>query len=358
MQDEDSRSVAVYIEDVASYRATLELRRMPPSAVWNLDRMRAAMNAAEVGLWSWNVDTDEITLDDRAYGLWGHPDGERITFEDLSTNIHPSDSDRVKNAFSATRRTLGTFEIDFRLRLDNEIRWISARGQGDDKGMASRTMFGVFLDVSKRKQAEEANELLADEMSHRVKNLLVIASGLAVLSSKSAATTEDLVKDLSNRLIGLGRAHDLVRPTSGSETRTALLGDLFAVLLSPYDESPSEAPRLRVSLPRLGVGENAMSSLAMVVHELATNSLKYGALSGAEGTLDVTAVTNGDKEDLIILWAERGGPIVVAPPERSGFGSKMVARCMSSDLGGSISFDWSREGLIVTLRINEACLLT
>jgi two-component sensor histidine kinase len=318
--------------------------------------MRAAMNAAEIGLWSWNVDTDEITLDDRAYDLWGHTEGNPITFEDLSANIHPADADRVKNAFSATRLTLGTFEIDFRLRLDNEIRWISARGQGDDKGIALRIMFGIFLDVSKRKQAEEASELLADEMSHRVKNLLAIASGLAVLSSKSAANTEDLVKDLSYRLIGLGRAHDLVRPTAGSETRTALLGDLFTVLLSPYDDNSLETPRLRVSLPRLGVGENAMSSLAMVVHELATNSLKYGALSGSEGTLDVSATTNGDEEDLIILWAEQGGPQIVAPPARSGFGSKMVARCVSNDLGGSISFDWSHDGLIATLRISQACL--
>jgi two-component sensor histidine kinase len=311
------------------------------------------VNAAEVGLWSWHVDTDEITLDDRAYDLWGLSRGGPITFEDLSANIHPADANRVKNAFAATRRTLGTFEIDFRLRLDNEIRWISARGQGDDKHIAFRTMFGVFLDVSKRKQAEEANELLADEMSHRVKNLLVIASGLAVLSSKSAKTTDDLVKDLSNRLIGLGRAHDLVRPTVGSETRTALLGDLFTVLLSPYDDGTAETPRLRVSLPRLGVGENAMSALAMVVHELATNSLKYGALSGAEGTLDVSAVTHGNEEDLVILWVERGGPRVDSPPARSGFGSKMITRCISDDLGGSISFDWSEEGLIVTLRINE-----
>jgi two-component sensor histidine kinase len=328
-----------------------------PSLLWDVNRLRAAIDAAEVGLWSWNVDTDEVTLDHRGYDLWGHPRGDHITFEDLSLNIHPADVDGVRNAFMATRQTLGTFEIDFRLRLEDEIRWVSARGQGDDKGMDFRVMFGVFLDVTRRKQAEEANELLSEEMSHRVKNLLVIASGLAVLSSKSAETPADLVKDLSNRLIGLGRAHDLVRPTVASETKTALIGDLFTVLLSPYDDGTSGARRVRVSLPRLGIGERAISALAMVVHELATNSLKYGALAGSDGSIDISAVTHGDEKDLVILWAERGGPQVESPPARSGFGSKLIAQCVSNDLGGAISFDWSLEGLIVTLRINEACLL-
>jgi PAS domain-containing protein len=113
-----------------------------PSLLWDVNRLRAAIDAAEVGLWSWNVDTDEVTLDHRGYDLWGHPRGDHITFEDLSLNIHPADVDGVRNAFMATRQTLGTFEIDFRLRLEDEIRWVSARGQGDDKGMDFRVMFG------------------------------------------------------------------------------------------------------------------------------------------------------------------------------------------------------------------------
>jgi two-component sensor histidine kinase len=329
---------------------------MPSRLAWNTEQLKSAMSAAEVGLWRWNVDTDEIALDQLARDMWGQAKKKHVTFEELSSHIHPEDSSRVRNAFAATRRTLGTFEIDFRIQLENEIRWISSRGQGNDEGIAEKIMFGVFLDVTQRKQAEEANQLLAEEMTHRVKNLLQIAAGLALLSGRSAKTTKDMVSDLSDRLIGLGRAHDLVRPTAGGETKTALLGDLFSVLLSPYEGGEYEKHRVRISMPRLGVGEQAVTALALVIHELATNSLKYGALSGSDGTLDVSAVTHAGEAELAILWVERGGPKVVAPPAKSGFGSKMVQRALSTSLGGSIAFEWPEEGLIVTLRIDETCL--
>jgi two-component sensor histidine kinase len=324
--------------------------------MWDLDHLRAAIDAAEVGLWSWNVDTDEVALDRRAFGLWDHPHSERVTFEELSSHIHPADEDRVRAAFAATRRTLGTFEIDFRLMLDNEIRWISARGQGDDKGIALRVMFGVFLDVTQRKQAEEANALLAGEMSHRVRNLLQIASALTHIAASSATTVEEMATDLGNRLMTLGRAHNLVRPGDGCVTQTVLLSDLFSVLLSPYDSKVVGARRIRISLPRLGVGGKAITPIALVAHELATNSLKYGALSVPNGTLDVSARTCAGENELAILWVERGGPPVVAPNADSGFGSRMIRHAVSRDLGGSIAFDWPQEGVVVTLRIDQHCL--
>ena len=329
---------------------------MPSNILWDLGHLRAAVDAAEIGLWSWNVDTDEIALDQRAFGQWGQPQSTHVTFEDLSLRIHPKDVDRVRAAFAATRTTLGAFEIDFRIKLDNEIRWISARGQGDDKGMTLRRMFGVFLDVTRRKQAEEGKELLAGEMSHRVRNLLQIASILTQTAASSATTTQEMAIDLGSRLMALGRAHNLVRPTNGSPMQTVLLGDLFSVLLSPYDIEHIGARRIRISLPRLGVGETALTPLAMVGHELATNSAKYGALSVPHGTLDVSATTHPGEKELSILWVERGGPPVVAPTAHSGFGSRMIRRAVSRDLGGSIAFDWPKEGVIVTLRVDENCL--
>ena len=153
--------------------------------MWDEKRLRAANHAAGVALWSWNVDTDVITLDERAYDLWQvSKDETEITFEILSKNIHPADLERVRSAFSATRAVLGSYEIDFRILNGSDVRWISARRQGDDADMADRTMFGVFLDVTQRKQAEEVNELLAGEMSHRVMNLLQIATALTHIRAR------------------------------------------------------------------------------------------------------------------------------------------------------------------------------
>jgi two-component sensor histidine kinase len=321
----------------------------PP--LWSEASLRLAIEAAGVALWSWNVDNDKLTMDESGYRLWGVPISEFVTFEDLSAHIHPADRDRVRAAFAATRAISGAYEIDFRIVLGTEIRWISGRGQGADVGMVGRVMFGIFIDVTGRKQAEEGHELLAGEMSHRVKNLLAIASGLTSITSRSTKTTEDMANQLINRLTALGRAHDLIRPLPGHQGKAALLGDLIAVLLAPYDDMGAFSGRVRVSVPRMGVGESTANILALVLHELATNSLKYGALSAATGTLDVSCTEAED--EIVMVWTERGGPQVAPPEGKEGYGSKMVARVLANQLSGTIERDWSPEGAIITLRVNK-----
>jgi two-component sensor histidine kinase len=323
--------------------------------VWHERHLRIAVEGAGVALWAWNVDTDKLILDQRSYDLWGVPNTTEVTFEDLSAHIHPADRDRVRAAFAATRAIMGQYEIDFRIMIGEEVRWVSARGQGEDEGMLDRTMFGIFLDVTGRKQAEESNELLAGEMSHRVKNLLAIASGLTSITSRNASSTEDMARQLTNRLTALGRAHDLVRPLPGQGKKDALLGDLISVLLSPYDDLGAFSGRIRVSVPRMAVGEAAATTLALVFHELATNALKYGALSSDEGTLDVAASSTED-DVIVVIWTEHGGPPVSSPTGQGGFGSKLINRALSAQLGGSITCDWAKEGVIVTLSMNRKSL--
>jgi two-component sensor histidine kinase len=324
---------------------------LPKAEVSDFEHLQLAIAAAGVTLWSWNVDSDELTMDNRAFDLWGVPRSSRVTFEDLSARIHPADRERVRTAFSATRGIVGSYEIDFRIIVENEIRWISARGQGDDAGIRDRVMRGIFIDVTGRKQAEEGHELLAGEMSHRVKNLLAIASGLTAITSRSTTSTVEMARELTQRLTALGRAHDLIRPLPGHEGKAALLGDLLTVLLAPYDDLGAFSGRIRVSVPRMGVGEASATTLALVVHELATNSLKYGALSSANGTLDVSCAP--PDSEIAIVWTERGGPPVSAPEGVGGFGSKLVKQSMSAQLGGSIDRQWLREGVVATIRIDK-----
>lgn len=150
-----------------------------------------APDAARVALWSWHVDTDRLTMDARAFGLWGLPWSDAVAFEEMSAHIHPADRDRVRAASTATRSVAEPYEIDFRVLLADDVRWVSARGQGADEGMVDRVMFGVFLDVTGRKQAEEGHELLAGEMRHRVKNLLAIAAGLTRITSQSTQSAAE-----------------------------------------------------------------------------------------------------------------------------------------------------------------------
>jgi two-component sensor histidine kinase len=322
---------------------------------WDEAHLRQAVLAAGVALWSWNVDTDYLTMDEQGYQLWGiEPEGD-LRFEALSERIHPADRDRVREAFNATRAIVGPYETDFRILVDSDVRWVSSRGQGSDADISKRTMYGVFLNVTVRKQAEEGNELLAGEMSHRVKNLLAVASALASITSRSTANVEDMSRELTQRLRALGRAHDLVRPLPGSEGKAALLGDLLTVLLAPYDDLGAFTGRIRVSVPRMGVGEAAATTLSLIIHELATNSLKYGALSVDTGTLDVSCTSDDDL--IVIVWTERGGPPVVEPKAAPGYGTQLVKRTMQRQFGGSIEYAWTPLGLIASLTINARHLI-
>ncbi len=283
-------SVTLVAGNLILLRDAIRITIVDKSVLWDEPALRWAIDAAEVALWRWNVDTDTLHMDERACRLWGLEPGVQVIFEDLSAHIHPADRDRVRAAFNATRAGPGSYEIDFRIILNGEIRWISARGQGGDVGMVARTMTGIFLDVTGRKRAEEGHELLAGEMSHRVKNLLAIATALTTMSLRSTDSTKELAAELIGRLSALGRAHDMVRPINASDGQVALLGDLFTVLLAPYDDQGAFAGRVRVAVPRMGIGSNTSTALALVIHEFATNSLKYGALSQDTGTLDISCV--------------------------------------------------------------------
>ena len=330
------------------------------SNIWRPEHLRLAVDAARVALWSWHVDTNRFTMDERAFDMWGVPWADDVTFEQLSAHIHPVDRervlaafarDRVRAAFAATRSVAGPYEIDFRILLGDEIRWISARGRGADEAIADRVLFGVFIDVTGRKQAEEGHELLAGEMSHRVKNLISIAAALTQLTSRSASSTADMAGKLIARLTALGRAHDLVRPLPGHEGKAALLGDLCSVLLAPYDDPGAFSGRIRVAVPRMGIGERTATTLALVLHELATNSVKHGALSSQAGMLDISSSV--DETHVIVVWAETGGPVVRAAPQLKGFGLRMASASLAQQLDGEISFDWRPAGVVVTMRMRR-----
>jgi two-component sensor histidine kinase len=147
-----------------------------------------------------------------------------------------------------------------------------------------------------------------------------------------------MARDLTERLVALGQAHELVRPVLGQQKRAAPLGDLLAVLLAPYDDTGVIGSRIKVSVPDILVGESAITAMALVVHELATNSIKYGSLSAEAETLDVKCST--DDTDIVLVWTERGGPRISKPKEQSGFGSVLVNKTITRNLGGTIAFDW------------------
>ena len=299
---------------------------MEPSAVlvWNAERLRIAADAAGVALWSWNVETGELSMDGHGYTMWGMQRIDPLTFEALSSQIIDDDHGNMRRLIEATRTEPGRYAIEFRIMRGSETRYITARGLGLDEGIIGQVMFGVFLDVTASRLAEEARATLVAEMSHRVKNVFAVASAMVAIAARSTKTPTDMAVDLRQRLDTLWRAHELIRPDPENvRCEDALLADLFTVSLAPFDNSGTVGDRIRVSLPKVSVGRTSATALSLIAHELATNSVKYGSLSRAGGTLDVSGADDG--ESLTMVWTERGGPPVTAR-RPAGFGTMLISR--------------------------------
>jgi PAS domain S-box-containing protein len=210
----------------------------------------------------------------------------------------------------------------------------------------------IARDIAERRRAEEQERLLLREMNHRIKNLFSLASGVVTLSARAAKTPPELAEMIRERLSALSRAHALTLPeitgTGARIERSTTLAALVRTVLLPYVGDPlGDAKAMRISGPEILVGAKAASNLALLLYEFATNAAKYGALSAAEGWVDVDwSVEDGR---LKLRWRERGGPALAHEPDFKGFGSRLSEGILAGAFRGEISRDWARAGLTIHL---------
>ncbi|AVA25152.1 PAS domain-containing protein (plasmid) [Rhizobium sp. NXC24] len=207
----------------------------------------------------------------------------------------------------------------------------------------------IARDISERKRERERQTLLLREMNHRIKNLFAITNALITMSQRSATSAQDLADNLRRRIVSLARAHDLTLPDlSGDVTArsSTSLFSLFDAVLAVHREDDRQ--RIQIHGSDAPVGGSALTSLALLLHEFATNAMKYGALSLPEGQITIELVTDGE---LSLIWTETGGPAVTAPGPSSGFGSQLERVTVEGSLNGSITREWRPEGLRIHLRV-------
>lgn len=201
-------------------------------------------------------------------------------------------------------------------------------------------------------KAVAEQESLAKEMSHRVKNVFNIVYGMIHLGAKHAGTKEELAQALSGRVRALAVAHSMVRRSfsdASQPIQAADMGDLIRAIMAPHEIDPSQSTRVTMSGPEVPLGEHSTNAVALVLHELATNAAKYGALSREGGT--VALGWAADATTLTLTWKERGGPSVTGAPSVVGFGSRLVAETVSRTLSGTQRYDWQPEGVEVILTL-------
>jgi two-component sensor histidine kinase len=206
-----------------------------------------------------------------------------------------------------------------------------------------------------RQRAEEQRILLLRELNHRVKNVFALTNSLLTMTARSAGSVEELCSSVQGRLHALSRAHELVQSGFGIDegliARDVSLRELLDNILAPYAHEGRDERIVVTGAEAIQISSKNITSIALVLHELATNAAKYGALREEAGRLDVSC----DQADGIrIKWSERlyGD---TAPPSRSGFGSTLVKRSIEG-IGGAISYEWSAEGLDIEIRLPSGAL--
>jgi PAS domain S-box-containing protein len=251
--------------------------------------------------------------------------------------------ERIEHFETVRQRKDGSF-VDISLTI-SPIR--NARGEivGASK---------IARDITELNKARERQRLLLREMSHRVKNLFALSGSIVGLSARSAKSPHELAESTRARLSALARAHALTFSDGFGDAarQPTTLQSLVRTIVAPFDEP--EHPRIAVSGIDAGVSGAAITSLALLLHEFATNAAKYGALSTDTGSVKV--VFAGEDDGILVHWTERGGPPVAAPNGGLGFGAVLSKIAVSDQLGGEIVRDWQPDGLAIRLFVPRSRL--
>ena len=231
--------------------------------------------------------------------------------------------------------------IEFvRRDTDGSERWVRVGAIPIRDGAGEVTSALVVMhDVDEEKRATERQRLLLEELNHRAKNTLAIVQSISAQTLRSAPDPEAFRTSFQNRIQALARAHDLLTHGAWQGTSLRALADLT---LGPYGGAGG---RVRIDGPAVSLAPGVAISLHLAFHELATNAAKYGALSVADGRIDLTwAVERGTPPALKLVWVERDGP-TVRPPTRRGFGSRMIERGLAHELDCDVSLAFDSAGV-------------
>jgi PAS domain S-box-containing protein len=314
--------------------STLQLRQS--------ERLRSlALAAGQMGSWEWNVARGTTVWDQGQCEIFGVPSTFVPTLESVQPLINPQDFELLVRAFRKATKESNTFQTEFRvLRPNGEVRWCTgtAAASFNESGRLI-WLSGVTADITERKRAEERQILLAEEVDHRARNVVAVVQSIMRLTR--ADSIEEYIAALDGRIGTLSNAHRLL---AGSRWEGADLNRLVEEEFAPYRAAGNE--RVSAQGPIVLLPPATAQTIALALHELATNAGKYGALSSGAGRVKLTWRTKPGQVELV--WAEHDGPKITSP-SRQGYGSRAIVAGIERQLGGMVNFDWQESGLRCTL---------
>lgn len=315
-------------------------KRAEDFLVENEARLKLALEASDMAVWEVDVSTGIVTHSPRLNALCGFPTEAEPTLAEFQAHYAPGELERI-TTLAAEIQARGEDRMETDLQIvwpDGTPKWVRLRAVQAPGGEGNRVI-GVLYDITDRKNAEERTELIARELRHRLKNTLAVLQSIASQSIRGHADREDGLAALNGRLAALAQAAASVNE---GDWQNASLSDIIERVLSPYWDTPGDK-RVVCYGQDVRIAAGFASALALALHELATNSAKYGALSvpGGQVRLDWT-IRAGDRFELI--WQEDGGPEVVRPT-RAGFGTKMIERALFVPFEGHATIDYHPSGV-------------
>lgn len=338
-----SREIAT-LRDVVDRMSLAYERALATHGMEQSERRFAALfSQTAVGFAEIDLDGRVSRVNDSMRRLLGR--GDDVRGMPMEQMLHPADREKWRRMVAQNARDGESFGIEKRyLRPDGSEVWaVSTVTRLIGEGGSPGEFFVVAIDVSERREAERLRGLLVAELNHRVRNNIVTVQSLVRHSRMNAVTPQEFETVLDARLAALARAHDLLM----RETWTAAsLGELVVDTLAPY--AIGREGRVRSHGPTILLAPTAAVTLNMALHELATNAAKFGALSNEEGQVIVSWSVRQSAIDLV--WRESGGP-VVAPPQRRGFGRRLIERGATQELGGSVTLSFASGGVTCAFRI-------
>lgn len=328
---------------------TAELEAQTERLRGSEERRSLALSAGDMGSWELDVVRARLEWDDGQYRIYGVDQANfEPSYQRVLEMVHPDD--RERSPLVAALQTEGLrYQAEFRIiRPNAEVRWCfgAAAIIRDADGKAVR-LNGVSVDITERKRAEERQILLAREVDHRAKNTLAVV--LSVLRLTKAKTTPEFIVAVEGRIHALAATHSLLSATrwEGADLRRIVEEELAAYRTDSVE-------RIRIDGPGALLVPATAQSVAIALHELATNAAKYGALSSSNGRLEVRWAIGNDAAEL--EWKETGGP-PTAPPSALGFGLTIVRSSIEAQFRGAVSYDWRPEGLCCRLSVPRAQLI-
>lgn len=308
--------------------------------------LRVASEIGKVGLWDWNVETREITWSDEHFRMEGYEVGEVVpTYELWAERLHPDDladaEARIGHAMETGEEYINEYRV---VHPDGQVRWLSARGRFlyDEAGQPVR-MLGAMVDTTQRRREEEWNKLLVAELQHRVRNLIGMVRSVARLSAPSHRHVDDYVDHLIGRLQAMGRTQSTLTRSPGRNVDLAeLVREELLVHAAREDQSYVDGPEVALS-------PHAAEIVTLAIHELATNSIKYGAL-GDTGYIRITWTIEkkGVKNWVSLRWQETS-PLRKTKQGRKGFGRRLIEERVPYELQGEGRFKVHDTGVLAQL---------